>query len=339
MLHRRRWLTALAFAATAACTTYTRAPWQEWAADGYVPPWTTFIILCGASQPRGTLAVSVTDTAITPDGWRPIAPGQILAEWPVELKGAARLIDSPERVQRRQEVGSYQFRDTLQQYGKAGDLLRPAFISGMPGWCIKQEIWLKPADTACYRDDDGDGRFDYLTGPFSQTDAHPFLLMNQRDAGIYGEEGEAGTPRYERVPDHRWPDAGLVRVQFVGPVPPSVAAATGEVQIAVGFSPTAERQGPIARFAAFDATGIARTDLVPGLPGLEIRRAGDRFEARFTGKPSGQIAYWNAVPPGGPDRDRDLLDRSLMLDFYPCAIDDKDNVFRVGPERSDKDPC
>ena len=128
-------------------------------------------------------------------------------------------------------------------------------------------------------------------------------------------------------------------MQFIGPVPASVAAPTGEVQIAVGFSPTAERQGPIARFATFDATGIARTDLVPGLPGLEIRRAGEGFEARFTGKPSGQIAYWNHAIAGGPNRDRDLLDRSLMLDFYPCAIDDKDNVFRVGPERSDKDPC
>lgn len=335
----RRWLTTLALAATAACTTYIRPAWQEWTKDGHVPPWTTFLILSGASQPKGTLAVSVAEDAAPADGWRTITAGSLIAEWPVELKGAARLIDAPERVKRRQEVGSLQYRDALQHYGRPGDLLRPAFVQGKPGWCIEQEIWLKLPDTACYRDDDGDGRFDYLTGPFSQTDAHPFLLMNQRDAGIYGEEGEAGTPRYEIVPDHLWPDSGAIHVQFIGPVPPSVAAATGEVQIAVGFSPTAERQGPIARFAAFDATGIARTDLVPGLPGLEIRRAGEGFEARFTDKPSGQIAYWNHAIAGGPNRDRDLLDRSLMLDFYPCAIDDKDNVFRVGPERSDKDPC
>ena len=335
----RHWLTALALVTTTACATYTRAPWQEWAAKGHVPPWTTFLILSGASQPRGTLAVSVADDAVTPDGWRTITAGNIIGEWPVMLKGAARFIDAPERVKRQQETGSQQYTQSLVQYGKPGDLLRPAFIRGKPGWCLDHTPWLKPPETACYRDDDGDGRFDYLAGPFSQTDAHPFLLMNQSGADIYGEDGEAGAPRYERLPDHRWPDAGAIRVQFIGPVPPSVSAASGEVQIAVGFSPTAEVLGPIARFAAFDATGIARTDLVPGLPDIEIRRAGDGFEARFIGKPSGQIAYWNHAVAGGPDRDRDQLDRSLMLAFYPCAIDEKDSVFRVGPERSDKDFC
>ena len=334
-----RWITALALATTAACSTYTRAPWQEWAADGYVPSWTMFNILSGASQPKGTFAVSVVDNATTPDGWRPFAPEQIIAEWPVELTGAARLIDSPERVKRLQEVGGLQYRDSLQQYGKAGDLLRPAFILGKPGWCLEQELWLQPPEIACYRDDNGDGRLDYLTGPVTVNEHHPFLLSVARGAGIYGEEGQAGSPRYELIPGYRWSDAGAVRVQFVGPVPASVAAPTGEVQIAIGFSPTAKRVGALARFATFDAAGIARTDLVPGLPDLEIRRVGDGFEARFIGKPAGPIAYWNPAEAGGPNRDRDLLDRSLMLDFYPCAIDEHDNVFRVGPERSDKAPC
>lgn len=339
MLHRHRWLTALALAAAAACTTYTRPPWQEWTADGHVPPWLTFTLMSAVSQPRATLAVSVHADATTREGWQPVADKQVFVEWPVTLEGAARLVDTPKQVKRSHRMSGFSYGATGEVYGKAGDLLRPAFVQGKPGWCIEHKALLRVMELACYRDDDGDGRLDYLTGPFKFNADHPFMLMTMPDDGIHGEEGEAGSPRYELVPGHRWADTGVVRVQFIGEVPPSVAAASGEVQIAVGFSTTAQTLGPIARFAAFDASGIARTDLVPGLPNLEIRRAGDGFEARFTGKPSGPIAYWNHAVAGGPDRDRDLLDRSLMLEFYPCAIDEKDNVFRVGPERSDKDPC
>ncbi len=308
-------------------------------AEGHVPPWLTFTIMSAASQPRATLAVSVADSATTPEGWLPVNANQIAAEWPVALIGAARLIDTPERVKRTHRMSGLSYGATSEQYGEAGDLMRPAFVQGKPGWCLEQKAWLREVETACYRDDDNDGRLDYLTGPFKPNDSHPFLLMMMVDDGIYGEEGEAGSPRYERLQDHRWNDSGVVRVQFLGAVPPSVAAPGGEVQIAVGFSTTTAILGPIHRFAAFDDTGIARTDLVPGLPGIEVRRAGDGFELRFTSTPAGQIAYWNHAVAGGPDRDRDQLDRSLMLAFYPCAIDEKDNVFRVGPERSEKDPC
>lgn len=335
-----RWLLAPPLALTvAACAVYPRAPWQEWAADGHVPPWLTFSIMSAASQPRATLAVSVADGAKTPEGWHPVATNQIAAEWPVTLTGAARLIDTPERVSRSHRLSGLSYRATSEQYGKAGDLMRPAFVHGKPGWCLEDKALLRVAETACYRDDDNDGRLEYLTGPMQPNEAHPFLLMAMVDDGIYGEEGEAGSPRYERLPDHRWSAAGVVRVQFLGPVPSSVAAPAGEVQFAVGFSTAAEVLGPIHRFAAFDNAGIARTDLVPGLPDLEVRRAGDGFEVRFAGEPAGQIAYWNPAIAGGPDRDRDQLDRSLMLAFYPCAVDENDRVYRVGPERSDKDPC